>query len=1312
MDLLRLSVLGTPEIFHNDSRLTFSLRKAQALLLYLGVEGGMHSRSKLAALLWPDSEPSDALKGLRNALTLLRHLLAVPDSDASPHNHLLSEHELLGLDPQAPLELDLDVVQQAWQQAQRLSSAPSEEQRAALVSQLQHALSLVRGPFLDGFWLREESPFDQWVQQQQQKWQVRLQLLFDRLSSLQEGAGELERARVTLTRWLALDPLSEEAYRRLMRVHLASGDTTAALQVYATCRARLAEELQVKPSAETVALAEHIRATATRRGSHPARPAIAKAENQPPSELVAPLVGRAPAFGQLTGRYQQARQGKPQAVLLVGEAGIGKTRLAREFVAWARAQGAEVLSGQAFEMGGRLPYQPLIEAVRPRLEEENAPEDLLDNLWLAELSRILPELRVRYSDLPAPTQDELAAKVRLFEAVARLVDALAQRGPLVLLLDDLHWADGASLDLVRYLGRHWKGHSSRVLLLSTVRSEGLELNPQLSAELADLGRDLQVTQVPLQTLNQAETIQLVQAIAREGEQVTARTSPARPGAPPMPEREKLLVALGDFLFAHTGGQPFYLLETLKMLREREWLIPRLAADGSWRLEPAVDMVAAVAQEGSRRELLPPSVRAMIQARVAKLSAAARQLVMAAAVLGNPVSASRLWQVAELGVQAGVEALEEAVGSGMLREQRSGGGSPGSYSFEHGLMREVVYAELGQARRQVLHQRALALLASEGARASELAYQALAAGEAEEAYRYNVLAADEAMAIFAAEDAVGHYEQARTLFQEQKRLQTVLPAPEVEHLYVYLERAYAFLNTWEKAQEVYEELLAYAQHEHLPRLVCMTLNRLAILAVQQSNDKPTVRALLEEAWQMAETSHDQRALAETEWTLAQISALVWEEPTYALSHGEHALEMARGIHHRELEARSLSLLGLIHMLKADFQEAMHNLEASLELYALLGNEQIASELSVTRFLSVTPPTQGHQHIHQAASLHPVAYFLIGAPPTQYLTNRATESLCWGLLALAQVNVGQVHNSIRSGRMALALSKEIKNVWAQINGTLCLIYGLLEAGVYEEAIVLTQQAMALAENLPPTINHQLFLAVLGSTYQVLQQREEARRSLEKAVAVAETLDRGPSRVPALSQLCMSAVLAGEWEQAYHYALKAITLRKSHSATLLLLDFYSHYETETLLHWGDEGQAREEVQRLGERLGANRRFRIPYLRSRALLAAWEGHSEQAIDHLREAAGLAAEIGLPAERWQIQVALARVYQAEGEQAQAQTAFAEAARIIQELAEGIEDEALRTRFLAGPQIQGVLQHQTLQYPHSYTGFSGPGWFYNGLAAS
>src|SRR5947209_7661008 len=547
MGLLRLAVLGAPEVFHDGSRLTFSLRKAQALLLYLAVEGGMHSRSKLAAFLWPDSEPHAARTGLRTTLTLLRGLLT--DSDASPsqHSHLLIEHEMLGLNPHIPLELDLDVVQQAYQ-ALRLSAAHTEQQHAALVALFQHALALVRGPFLDGFWLREETGFDAWVQQQQHQWQGRLLQLFDRLSSWQEEAFELEQARATLTRWLALDPLSEEATRRLMRVHLARGEASTALRVYATIRARLAEELQAEPSADTLALAEHVRATsAASHGSRPARSSPTMVESRSPGELVAPLVGRAAAFTQLVGSFQQTQHERPQVVLVEGEAGIGKTRLARDFGTWARTQGADVLSGQAFEMGGRLPYQPLVEALRERLEEENAPEDLLDDLWLTELSRLLPELRVRYPDLPAPTGDELTARLRLFEAVARLVDALGQRAPLVLLLDDLHWIDGASLDLVRYLGRHWIRHGSRVLLLGTIRSEGMEPKSQLS----DLGRDLPVTRIALQALSQAETMQLLQAITGEARPGTSSggeqgaVMPATPGSEPSPASETPLVALGD-----------------------------------------------------------------------------------------------------------------------------------------------------------------------------------------------------------------------------------------------------------------------------------------------------------------------------------------------------------------------------------------------------------------------------------------------------------------------------------------------------------------------------------------------------------------------------------------------------------------------------------------------------------------------------------------------------------------------------------------------------------------------------------------------
>jgi len=252
---------------------------------------------------------------------------------------------------------------------------------------------------------------------------------------------------------------------------------------------------------------------------------------------------------------------------------------------------------------------------------------------------------------------------------------------------------------------------------------------------------------------------------------------------------------------------------------------------------------------------------------------------------------------------------------------------------------------------------------------------------------------------------------------------------------------------------------------------------------------------------------------------------------------------------------------------------------------------------------------------------------------------------------------------------------------------MTFGLVEAGTYEEAFGLMQQAMASAPPLVLTHILQGLLTAQGSVSQAVQQWQEAHRAFEEAVDVSKGGDFRHFRVSALSRLCLHCAVTGEWEDASRYALQAITERKRTDAALIWLDFSSHSETEALLHAGKARQAREEVQRLGERLLSNRRFRIPYLRSLALLAEWQGQGAQAITHLREAAELATEIGLPEEQWQIQARLAKVYEAAGEPVQARLAWAKASSIIQGLAQGITDEALRARFLAGPQIQPVLQH-------------------------
>src|SRR5258708_14397620 len=178
--------------------------------------------------------------------------------------------------------------------------------------------------------------------------------------------------------------------------------------------------MQTGPSPEPVALASRMRAVAPPRRKEVSTPPVALS---PAIFLDGPILGRTTELSTLIKGYHTAQRGQTQVVLLEGEVGIGKTRLATEFLAWAEIEGADVLHGQAFETGGQLPYRSVIEALRPRIERENAPDDLLSDTWLAELSRLLPELRDRYPDLPAPVGDKLLARNRLFEPVARLGQA-------------------------------------------------------------------------------------------------------------------------------------------------------------------------------------------------------------------------------------------------------------------------------------------------------------------------------------------------------------------------------------------------------------------------------------------------------------------------------------------------------------------------------------------------------------------------------------------------------------------------------------------------------------------------------------------------------------------------------------------------------------------------------------------------------------------------------------------------------------------------------------------------------------------------
>src|SRR5256714_11650926 len=345
MGNLRFTLLGSPEVRHADQLLLFSTRKEFALLIYLAVEGCIHLRKILSELFWPEGDALHGRAALRTTLLHLRHLLG-EGAGVDPVSHLLITGDTLGLDFTSDVELDLHPLHEAW----RLSRASTrtalimpEDAHRTLLAQLQQAVSLPRGEFLEGFSLRDAPAFDDWVRFQREYWHLRINEVFDRLSKLQFEAGELVPAIETVNRWLVLAPLHEEAYRRLMRQHFAAGDRYAALHAYDVCRARLSTDMQAEPTSETVALANRIRAGAPPRRKEAHALHTTPGALSPALLLDRPFLGRTTELSLLIKAYHTAQRGQTQVVLLQGEAGIGKTRLAKEFLAWAEMEGAEGL---------------------------------------------------------------------------------------------------------------------------------------------------------------------------------------------------------------------------------------------------------------------------------------------------------------------------------------------------------------------------------------------------------------------------------------------------------------------------------------------------------------------------------------------------------------------------------------------------------------------------------------------------------------------------------------------------------------------------------------------------------------------------------------------------------------------------------------------------------------------------------------------------------------------------------------------------------------------------------------------------------
>ncbi len=749
-------LLGPPEVRVAAQALAFPTRKTLALLTYLVLADGPQPREHLAALLWPDASPARSRASLRNTLAHLQTALGRRPSPATPH-YLAVTHSTVGLNAEAGLELDLRVVEQAYTLARAERSRRAQAGGPADQRRLQAAVATYRGDFLTGFSLGDAPAFDDWVGVQREVWRRRLGLILDRLSEIQFASGAYAATAETAAIWISVDALNEVAYRRKMRAHFGAGERGQALETYAACHALLAAELNAEPDPATERLATRIRTQQRPDQPQPALPPL----DTPVAFLGSLFAGRVAEQTALAAALARAGSAQPQVVSLRGEAGIGKTRLANRFLAAAEAQGAEVLAGGAFESGSHLPFQPLAQVLRVWLEREADPLQLVGAAALAQLSALLPELRGRYPALPAPTMEAAADRHQLFDAFVHLTLALAERAPLVLFVDDLQWADSATLDLLQYTVRRWRAARSRTLLLISLRSDGWRAfgsgeQHALVEWFARLERETEPVHLELAPLTGPETVALVLGCLSY----------------PAPD-------FAEWLYDETHGHPFYLLETLKDLLERGALHPRRRAAGHWVFE--VDAEHDLGQAVR----VPSTVGAVVRARLNRLSPNAFALLAAGATLERGLTFDRLAATANVPEDAALPAVDELVSSRLLVE---GPDTFGAYTFPNDMIRDVVYTEAGDARRRLFHRRALAVLAAANDPAALLAHHALVAGQAEAAFRFSLTAGEEALRLAAPSLAVVHLERARVLRREAALTGAAFEA-DVSRLYRLLGRAY-------------------------------------------------------------------------------------------------------------------------------------------------------------------------------------------------------------------------------------------------------------------------------------------------------------------------------------------------------------------------------------------------------------------------------------------------------------------------------------------------------------------------------------------
>jgi DNA-binding SARP family transcriptional activator len=624
---LQVRLLGAVEIILDGRRLhAFDSLRLQRFLALIALRRDSQHRSRLAFELWPDSDERQARTNLRKLLHDFRHSL--PDVG----EFVEIGNEIVRWIPTGPTEIDVLRFRDAM-----------------AAGDFELAARLYSGDLLPAC-------YDDWVLDERAKLRAEAHGALVRLTEEAAGRNDHKAMIRHAQRIIDLEPTDEAAVRIQMEAHLALGDRAAALRCYHRYAEVLERDLAAAPGEAIGAMYQQLRAGAPNRDE-------VEGKDLPVAE--SPFVGRNLEWSQFIEAWNTAREGGAHLLLVTGEPGIGKSRLALELGRRVRADGHVVASARAYEAAGRLPWGPVVDLLRSDALRSHI--DTLDTVWRAELVRLLPELRDASQPIGPKQSGDVAQRHRLFDAASRAL--VAGDRPRLLIIDDLQWCDTETIELIGFVVR--SGHAGPVLIVGTVRWEEVPQHHPLVGLVNALGHDQAVTTVVLDRLDEGTTATLAARLRG---------------------KDTIDPELAARLWSETEGNPLFVIEALR---------------------------AGISSGGSQG-VLTPTMRAVLRARLGQLTDGARRLAEVAAVIGRPFSVGLLASATGTDEHELVDHLDELWRRRIIRDQGL------TYDFSHDKLRAVALEMVTPARRRQLHRAVAEAIAVERHRDIDTASPQLAA----------------------------------------------------------------------------------------------------------------------------------------------------------------------------------------------------------------------------------------------------------------------------------------------------------------------------------------------------------------------------------------------------------------------------------------------------------------------------------------------------------------------------------------------------------------------------------------------------------